>query len=71
LISALEDIAGKYEATPAQVALNWIINFHGEAIVAIPGASKLRQARDNAGAMEFVLSQDDMTQLDELSKGYR
>lgn len=71
LISALEDIAGKYNATPAQVALNWIINFHGEAIVAIPGASKVRHAEDNAGAMRFTLSQDDIAKLDELSKEYR
>ncbi len=71
LISALEDIAGKYDATPAQVALNWIINFHGEAIVAIPGASKVGQVEDNAGAMRFTLSQDDMAQLDEFSTEYR
>lgn len=71
LIFALENIAGNYDATPAQVALNWIINFHGETIVAIPGASKVRQAEDNAGAMRFTLSQDDMAQLDELSKEYR
>lgn len=70
LISALENIADKYDATPAQIALNWLINFQGELVVAIPGASKVEQAEDNAGALKFTLSQAELTQLDELSKEY-
>ena len=38
LINAMEEIAGKYDATIAQVALNWVINFNGEIVVTIPGA---------------------------------
>jgi aryl-alcohol dehydrogenase-like predicted oxidoreductase len=71
LISALEAIAEKYVATPAQIALNWLINFQGEVVVAIPGASKVEQAEHNAGAMKFMLSEEEMAQLDELSKDYR
>lgn len=70
LISSLEKIAEKYAATPAQVALNWLINFQGELVVAIPGASKVEQAEDNAGALKFTLSQEELSQLDELSKEY-
>ena len=42
-------------ATPAQVALNWVIHFHGEIIVTIPGATKVDQAQESAGAMKFRL----------------
>ena len=69
LVMALEEIGAKYNATPAQVALNWVIYFHGEAIVTIPGATKVRQAQESAGAMKFKLSADEMARLDELSRG--
>jgi aryl-alcohol dehydrogenase-like predicted oxidoreductase len=68
LIAALKEIGGAYEATSAQVALNWIISYHGEAVVAIPGASKARHARDNAAAMAFSLSDGEMDELDRLTR---
>lgn len=68
LIAALEEIAKKQNATPAQVALNWLVNFNGETVVAIPGAKKAYQAEDSAGAMKIKLSTDEMRQLDELSR---
>jgi aryl-alcohol dehydrogenase-like predicted oxidoreductase len=71
LIAALEEIAPRYDATPAQVALNWVINFQGETVVTIPAATKVSQARDNAGAMRFRLSADDLARLDELTREYR
>ena len=71
LVMAMEEIGAKYNATPAQVALNWVINFQGEAVVTIPGATKVRQAEESAGAMKFRLSGDEMARLDELSRGYR
>ncbi|MFW9842381.1 MAG: aldo/keto reductase, partial [Candidatus Thorarchaeota archaeon] len=49
LIDALESIANEQEATVAQIVLNWTVNYHGEKIVAIPGASKTYQAEQNAG----------------------
>ena len=71
LIEALEEIAAEHDATPAQVALNWLINVQGETVVAIPGASKAHHAENNAGAMRFRLSDEEMTGLDELSRPYR
>jgi aryl-alcohol dehydrogenase-like predicted oxidoreductase len=68
LIVILEDIAVTYDATPAQVSLNWVINSQGEAIVAIPGVSKVEQAEDCAAAMNFALSEEDMERLDEASR---
>jgi len=69
LINAMGEIAASYETTIAQVALNWLINFNGEIIVTIPGATKVRQAEESAGAMKFRLSDDEMARLDKVSHG--
>ena len=71
LIQALEEVAIKHDATPAQIALNWLIYFQGEAVVAIPGASKAKQAEESAGVMKFKLSNEEMVRLDELSRVFR
>lgn len=71
LVAALEDIGAKYHATPGQVALNWLIHFQGEAVVTIPGVTRASQAAENAGAMKFKLSSDEMRRLDELSRSFR
>ena len=67
----VKKLAVKYQATPSQVALNWLIHFSGETVVAIPGATKASHAAENTGAMNFRLSPEDMILLDEVSKGYK
>jgi aryl-alcohol dehydrogenase-like predicted oxidoreductase len=67
----VKKLAMKYEATPSQVALNWLIHFHGDTVVAIPGATKARHAEENTGAMKFRLSSEDMRLLDEVSVGFK
>jgi aryl-alcohol dehydrogenase-like predicted oxidoreductase len=67
----VKKLALKYEVTPSQVALNWLINFHGDTVVAIPGATKAKHAEENTGAMKFKLSSDDMRLLDEASAGFK
>ena len=67
LINVMEEIAAKHQATIAQVALNWLINFKGEIVVTIPGATKAHQAEESAGAMMFRLSNDEIARLDEVS----
>jgi len=71
LVTALEEIGLKYKSTPAQVALNWVIHSHGETVVTIPGATKVHQAEESAGAMKFKLSDDEMARLNELSLNLR
>jgi aryl-alcohol dehydrogenase-like predicted oxidoreductase len=68
LIDKMDGIAGKYGVTIAQVALNWVINFAGETVVTIPGATKVYQAQEAAGAMKFALSSAELAALDEASK---
>ena len=67
LIITMDEIATKYSATIAQVALNWLINFNGEIVVTIPGATMVHQAEESAGAMMFRLTGDELTRLDDMS----
>jgi aryl-alcohol dehydrogenase-like predicted oxidoreductase len=71
LITLLEEIAAGHQATAAQVALNWLINYAGETVVAIPGASKASQAANSAGAMKFSLSEEEPGRIDEMTHQYR
>jgi aryl-alcohol dehydrogenase-like predicted oxidoreductase len=68
LINLMDEMAARYKVTIAQVALNWVINVHGEIIVTIPGATRASQAEEAAGAMNFRLSDEELARLDELSR---
>jgi len=70
LVDALVEFAESRDVTPAQVALNWLVTFHGDAVVAIPGATKVSQVQQSAGAMGFRLTEAEMSRLDELSKSF-
>jgi aryl-alcohol dehydrogenase-like predicted oxidoreductase len=71
VVTALQELASEHGVTPSQVALNWVVNAHGDSVVAIPGASKPYQAEENAGAMHFRLSDDEYQRLDDLSRAFR
>jgi aryl-alcohol dehydrogenase-like predicted oxidoreductase len=71
LIMALDEIAKKHRVSISQVALNWTVNFHGDTVVAIPGASKVSHAREAGGVLDFRLTEEEMTRLDELTRRYR
>jgi aryl-alcohol dehydrogenase-like predicted oxidoreductase len=66
LISALNDIASRHHATAAQVALAWLIRKPN--VVAIPGASSVRQVEENAGAADIELSEDEDATLGALAR---
>jgi len=65
LIVALREIASRHGATAAQVGLAWLVRKPN--VVAIPGASSVRQLEENAAAADLELSGDDVTRLNELS----
>ncbi|MFO7370322.1 MAG: aldo/keto reductase [Bacteroidales bacterium] len=71
VISLIKELAQKYEVTPAQVALNWLLHFHGDTVVAIPGATKDTHVKENTGAMKFRLSDADMDRLDKVSARFK
>ena len=55
LIKLLDTIGEKYNVSASQVALNWLIHYHGDTVFAIPGATKAHHAQDNVGALTFKL----------------
>jgi aryl-alcohol dehydrogenase-like predicted oxidoreductase len=71
VIMLLKELAIKYNVTPSQVALNWLINFNGDIVVAIPGATKEIHVKENCGAMSFRLSDEDMDRLDKVSSIFK
>jgi aryl-alcohol dehydrogenase-like predicted oxidoreductase len=67
LVMLVKELAVKYKVTPSQIALNWLIHFHGNTVFAIPGATKEIHVKENTGTMSFVLSKEDMNLLDQQS----
>lgn len=70
VVEALQEIGARYDATPAQAALNWLIHFSGDTVVVIPGASKVYQAQESAAAMQFQLTAGELAELDQKSQEY-
>ncbi|WP_369251229.1 aldo/keto reductase [Streptomyces sp. R41] len=65
LVGKVRDIAERIGATPAQVALAWVMA-HGEYVVPIPGTKTPKYLADNAGVADVALSAADLAELDAL-----
>ncbi len=65
VVKLLQAIGERYEKSPAQVAVRWLIEKGN--VVPIPGAKNARQAAANAGALAFHLTPDEMAALDRIS----
>jgi aryl-alcohol dehydrogenase-like predicted oxidoreductase len=63
LVEAIERFAKQKQATPAQVALAWVLA-QKPWIVPIPGTTKLHRLRENAGAVSLQLSPEDLRELE-------
>lgn len=59
---ALAEIASRHDATPARVALAWLI--HQPGVIAIPKAVEPLHVRDNAAALQLRLDAEDLQRLD-------
>lgn len=62
--STLQLIAEQHDATPAQIALAWVLR--RERVIAIPRASKVEHVQENRAALEIQLTQNDLTMLDQV-----
>ncbi|GAB4157415.1 MAG: aldo/keto reductase [Cyanobacteria bacterium J069] len=60
-VNLLKEIGQTYERTPAQVALNWLMAQGG--VIPIPGAKNASQVVQNAGALGWMLSEDERTAI--------
>jgi aryl-alcohol dehydrogenase-like predicted oxidoreductase len=65
LIAALGEIGARHGATRAQVSLAWLIRKPN--VVAIPGASSVKQLEENVAASEVELTDEEAARLDSLS----
>lgn len=64
VVDLLSAIAKTKEATPAQVALAWLLA-QKPWIVPIPGTTKLHRLEENIGATNLTLSAEELKQIDE------
>ncbi|MET7000507.1 aldo/keto reductase [Chitinophaga defluvii] len=64
LVDLLHEIAVKKEASPAQIALAWLLA-QQPWIVPIPGTTKLQRLQENTGAVAITLSTEDLRQIQE------
>jgi len=65
LVEALEQVAARMGATSAQVALAWLLA-RGEDVVPIPGMRRVEHVEENARAVELVLDDATLAELDRL-----
>jgi aryl-alcohol dehydrogenase-like predicted oxidoreductase len=64
LVAIVEEIAAGRRATPAQVALAWVLS-RGEHVVPIPGTKRVAYLEENLGALEVELTEEDLRRLAE------
>ncbi|MGI0494503.1 aldo/keto reductase [Alkalinema pantanalense CENA528] len=69
LVKLLQRIGENYDCTPAQVALNWLMA--QGAVVPIPGAKTANQAQQNAGALGWTVTPEEITQIDLMTRSWR
>ncbi len=70
LLELTKDIADELQTSMGVVALRWLLQFNGDTVVAIPGATKPWQVVENAKAMEIQLSSEQLNALDEESQAF-
>lgn len=66
LVDVVREVAHEAQATPAQVALAWVLS-RGSDVVPIPGTKRVRYLEENAGALELRLTPEQMARLEPLA----
>jgi aryl-alcohol dehydrogenase-like predicted oxidoreductase len=60
--STIGDLAKRWNATPSQVALAWLLS-RSRVILPIPGTSKVKHLEENVAAAEFKMDESKMEEL--------
>jgi len=68
--AAMKKIAAAHEATPAQIALAWLLH-RSPSLVAIPGSTALAHVRENVAAARIELSPAELEQLERFRGPWR
>ena len=69
VLELLRQIGERYSKTPSQVALRWLIE--NPIVLPIPGAKNGKQAMDNAGALTFSLTPEEVESLSQATMAWR
>jgi len=64
VVDLIKTIAERKKAPPAQIALAWLLA-QKPWIVPIPGTTKLHRLEENIGAVDVVLTPDDLREIDD------
>jgi aryl-alcohol dehydrogenase-like predicted oxidoreductase len=64
MVDLLAKIAGEKQATPAQIALAWLLA-QKPWIVPIPGTTKLHRLEENLGSVDIILTAEDLSQIED------
>jgi aryl-alcohol dehydrogenase-like predicted oxidoreductase len=64
MVDLLGTVAAQKKATPAQIALAWLLA-QKPWIVPIPGTTKLHRLEENIGSVSVELSADDLEQIED------
>ena len=64
LVATISEIAAAKRATPAQLALGWVLA-QGDDIVPIPGTKRPRYVAENLGALAVTLSATDLKRIND------
>jgi aryl-alcohol dehydrogenase-like predicted oxidoreductase len=70
LVDLLKRVASEKGATPAQIALAWLLA-QRPYVVPIPGTTKLHRLEENIGAASIDLTRDDLREIDEAAAHIR
>lgn len=63
IVERVRTVAERHAATPAQVALAWVLT-QGDQVVPIPGTTRPERVEENATAARLELTRDDLAELD-------
>jgi aryl-alcohol dehydrogenase-like predicted oxidoreductase len=69
VINLLRQIGERYSKTPSQVAIRWLIE--NPIVLPIPGAKNSKQAIENAGALSFSLTSEQVEALNQATIAWR
>ena len=64
-VAVIQEIAGTYDATPAQIAIAWTF-LGGEHVFPIPGCKTRTHLEENVAAIDIVLNKEDIDKLNEV-----
>jgi aryl-alcohol dehydrogenase-like predicted oxidoreductase len=69
IVERVRAVAERHDATPAQVALGWVLA-RGDHVIPIPGTKRVTYLEENVGAAALRLTSDDLAELETLPAAF-